>query len=50
MACPICVSPEGTAITDGILAGAGVLILCSGVVIGLMARFAYRLFMLERRA
>ena len=39
MACPICVSPEGTAISDGIRAGAGVLILVSGIVIGLIVRF-----------
>ncbi len=50
MACPICVSPEGTAITAGIRAGAGVLILVTGVVIGLIGRFAYRLWALERSA
>jgi hypothetical protein len=50
MSCPICVSPEGTAITDGIRAGAGVLILVTAIVIGMIGRFAYRLWALERRA
>lgn len=50
MACPICTSPEGTAITEGMRAGAGVLILLSGIVIALIARFAWRLWRLERRA
>jgi hypothetical protein len=48
MACPICVSPEGTAITAGIRAGAGVLILVTVVVIGSIARFAYRLWASEQ--
>lgn len=48
MACPICVSPEGTAITDGIRAGAGVLIVVTTIVIGLIARFAFRLWAAER--
>jgi len=48
MACPICVSPEGTAITAGIRAGAAVLIAVTGLVIGLITRFAYRLWALER--
>jgi len=48
MACPICVSPEGTAITAGIRAGAAVLIVVTGLVIGLIARFAYRLWVLEQ--
>ena len=47
MACPICVSPEGAAITAGMRAGAGVLILVSGVVIALIARFAWRLWRLD---
>jgi hypothetical protein len=47
MACPICNSPEGVAITDGIRAGAAVLIVASTVVIGLIARFAYRLWLAE---
>ena len=50
MSCPICVSPEGTAITAGIRAGAGVLILVTAIVIGAIARFAYRLWALERHA
>ena len=44
MACPICVSPEGTAIAAGIRAGAGVLIIVTGIVIGLIVRFGYRLW------
>jgi hypothetical protein len=44
MACPICASPEGTAITAGIRAGAGVLIIVTTIVIGLIARFGYRLW------
>jgi hypothetical protein len=48
MACPICVSPEGIAITAGVRAGAAVLIVVTGLVIGLIARFAYRLWVLER--
>ncbi len=50
MACPICVSPEGTAITEGIRAGAGVLILVTAIVTGLMVRFGYRLWVGERAA
>lgn len=50
MACPICVSPEGTAITDGIRAGAGVLIFTTAIVIGCIGRFVFRIWMQERRA
>ena len=50
MACPICVSPEGTAINDGIRAGAGALILVSSIAIGMIVRFGFRLWMAERRA
>ena len=48
MACPICTSPEGSAITDGIRAGAGVLIVVTTIVIGSIVRFAYRLWATER--
>jgi hypothetical protein len=48
LACPICVSPEGTAITDGMRAGAGVLMLVTVIVIGLIVRFGYRLWAAER--
>ena len=48
MACPICVSPEGSAITDGIRAGAGVLILVTAIVMGAIVRFGYRLWAAER--
>jgi hypothetical protein len=47
MACPICNSPEGTAISDGMRAGAGVLILVSTIVIGAIVRFAVRLWAAE---
>lgn len=47
MACPICVSPEGTAISDGMRAGAGVLILVTAIVIGAIVRFAIKLWAAE---
>ena len=47
MACPICVSPEGTAITAGMRAGASVLMLAALVVIAMIARFALRLWRLR---
>ena len=50
MACPICTSPEGTAISDGMRAGAGVLILVSSVVIGLIVRYGFKLWRQEQRA
>lgn len=50
MACPICVSPEGTAITAGMRAGAGVLMLVTVIVVGLIVRFGYRLWAAERTA
>ena len=48
MACPICVSPEGTAITAGMRAGAGVLMFAAVMVIALVGRFALRLWAAER--
>jgi hypothetical protein len=50
MACPICVSPEGTAISEGMRAGAGVLILVTVVIVGAIGRFAFRLWSMERQA
>ena len=50
MACPICNSPEGTAISDGMRAGAGVLILVSTIVIGAIVRFGFKLWREEQRA
>ena len=47
MACPICVSPEGTAITEGMRAGAFVLILAVTIVGLALARFAVRLWKLR---
>lgn len=46
MACPICVSPEGTAMTLGMRAGAMVLIVAAAIVVALIARFAFRLWKL----
>ena len=43
MACPICTSPEGAAITAGMRAGALVLIVAVSLVIAAIARFAWRL-------
>ena len=48
MACPICNSPDGAAISDGIRAGALVLIGVSTLIIGAIARFAVRLWAAER--
>ena len=50
MACPICVTPEGTAIAAGIRAGALVLVLVCAGVLAVMARFAWRLWTLARDA
>ena len=43
MACPICISPEGTAMTAGMRAGALVLIIAVSIIGALIARFAWRL-------
>lgn len=48
MACPLCASPEGSLINDGIRAGAFVMIVVTTLVIGAMARFAVRLWLEER--
>jgi hypothetical protein len=50
MACPICVSAEGAAISDGMRAGAGVLILVSTIVILLIVRFGLKLWREEQQA
>ena len=50
MACPICTSPEGTAINDGLRAGAAVLIAVTLMVIGAIVRHAYRIWASERDA
>ena len=49
MACPICISPEGSAIADGVRAGAAVLILVTAIVVSLIARFGWRLWALRLR-
>ena len=50
MACPICASPEGSAISDGVRAGAIVLIGVSTIVIGAIVRFAIKLWREESRS
>jgi hypothetical protein len=47
MACPICVSPEGAAMTAGMRAGAIVLIAAAAIVVSVIARFAFRLWRLR---
>ena len=47
MACPICTTPESTAIAAGIRAGALVLVLVCAGVFAVMARFAWRLWRLQ---
>jgi hypothetical protein len=44
MSCPICVSPEGSAISEGMRAGAGVLILVTVIIVGAIVRFGYQLW------
>jgi hypothetical protein len=48
LACPICAVPEGTQMTDGVRAGALVLILVSAVVIAPLAVYGVRLWRMER--
>jgi hypothetical protein len=48
MACPICNSPEGTAISDGMRAGAGVLMLVSAIVISAIVRYGVKMWREER--
>lgn len=50
MACPICNGPDGSAISDGIRAGAIVLIAVSTIVIGAIVRFGINLWLAERRS
>ncbi len=50
MACPICNSPEGSAISEGMRAGAGVLVLVTLIVTGAIVRFGYRLWAAEGAA
>ena len=47
MACPICTSPEGSAISEGMRAGAGVLIIVTIIVLGAIVRFGCRLWAAE---
>jgi hypothetical protein len=44
MACPICNSPEGAAINDGMRAGAAVLIFAASIVVTALVRFALKLW------
>ena len=50
MSCPICMTPEGTAIAAGVRAGGAVLILVTGIIVFFIARFAWRLWSWERNA
>jgi hypothetical protein len=50
MACPICSSPEGSAISQGLRAGAVVLIVVSTIMIGAIARYVIRIWREEQRA
>lgn len=47
MSCPICITPEGTAIAAGVRAGGGLLILVTAIVIVFIGRFAWRLWALR---
>ena len=50
MSCPICITPEGTAIAAGVRAGGGLLIAVTGIIIFFIARFAWRLWTHENIA
>ncbi|HEX6162911.1 MAG TPA: hypothetical protein VFZ31_06090 [Vicinamibacterales bacterium] len=49
MACPICNSPEGAAINDGMRAGAAILILALTVVAGMIVRYGVTLWRQDQR-
>jgi hypothetical protein len=44
MACPICNSPEGAAINEGMRAGATVLIVVATIVIGAIVRYGIKIW------
>lgn len=48
LACPICAVPEGAQMTEGVRAGALVLIVVTLAVIGPLAAYAVRLWRAER--
>ena len=50
MSCPICVTPEGTAIAAGVRAGGALLILVTAIILVVIARFALRLVRLREDA
>jgi hypothetical protein len=50
MSCPICGPSESAAIAAGMRAGVGVLIFVTALIVGLIARFAWRLRRLERQS
>ena len=50
MSCPICGPSESAAIAGGMRAGVGTLLIVSIVVIGSIARFAWRLWRLRNEA
>jgi len=47
MACPICTTPDGLAMTAGMRAGVIVLMTTAAIVLALIARFAFRLWRLR---
>jgi hypothetical protein len=47
MACPICISPEGSQLSAGLSAGAATLIVVTLVVIAPIVRFAWKIWRLE---
>jgi hypothetical protein len=48
LACPICALPEGAQMTEGVRAGALVLIIVTAAVMGSVAAYAVRLWRAER--
>lgn len=48
LACPICALPEGVQMTEGVRAGALVLIIVTVTVMGTLAAYAVRLWRTER--
>ena len=49
MSCPMCGAPESVVIAAGIRAGVSTLVVITAVVVGGLAYFAWRLWMLRER-
>ena len=49
MSCPLCGPSESAAIAAGVRAGVGTLIAITAIVVLFLARFAWRLWVLEDR-